>query len=481
MRLKFKRFASILLVAVLCLAITACDVRPSGTGVQGRLSGVYANIDDDKFTIEFVDENTAYIKQHEIHVSAPYTLDGDNLTIAAEIWGLDVSIHATVSADGNSFLSDEGAFVKKGYEDSYNNSLEGNKEDEQSQYDIKINGIDINDVTKVNEEYYGNLKEIIDAIGASKYKIDYRNSSAQVNLWAGLGEYVIKFNFDGKPAKTTMTADVMDMNRQKRVGGLNGYYDGKNILINPLDLKEFLFLKNFDNTEQPAQDGLNIAISDKFQQYKSITLEQQRENDLDMQKKCLDLLKEDGYSWTTWVFSTDDEKKEKLYEFLQKVQGILNTDIDLTPYIDPETNIEHKIIVEELFDENGKKMGWSSGLFACYCDRDDEQVPNRIVINKVRLYDYRLFKTIIHECRHAYQQEAIRKEQNHIVSIETVEAWAYNKKSGNYISGKGINKETYKAQAVEWDAKHFAKQENDILEELKGITAEYAGIWPSKH
>ena len=82
-RLKFKRLA-VLLLAVVFVLLAACDSRPTSTGVEGRLAGVY-DLEGKNETIEFFEGNKCYLKGGLMSVAGTYTLDGDNLVLSG--WG----------------------------------------------------------------------------------------------------------------------------------------------------------------------------------------------------------------------------------------------------------------------------------------------------------------------------------------------------------------------------------------------------------
>ncbi len=74
--------------------------------------------------------------------------------------------------------------------------------------------------------------------------------------------------------------------------------------------------------------------------------------------------------------------------------------------------------------------------------------------------------------RHAYQHYAVENPDKVTVSNETISAWKNN--FANYVSPQtGCTFEEYVLQAVEWDAKNFAKQCEDVL----GCNPKYAGSW----
>ena len=105
-------------------------------------------------------------------------------------------------------------------------------------------------------------------------------------------------------------------------------------------------------------------------------------------------------------------------------------------------------------------------------------MANKIKINEYLLSipsSYQCMQTLVHEMRHAYQWSAISNPGNKLVSEETIAAWADNNQPGNYKdpNKEGVAPEEYYSQPVEWDAKNFAMQ----LNELAGIMPVHEGSW----
>jgi len=78
---------------------------------------------------------------------------------------------------------------------------------------------------------------------------------------------------------------------------------------------------------------------------------------------------------------------------------------------------------------------------------------------------YKLLTTVVHELRHAYQHAACDNPDQYVVSDETINTW--RESFNNYKSSSGFEKEgmspseaynAYRNQAVEKDARKFAKQ-----------------------
>ena len=84
---------------------------------------------------------------------------------------------------------------------------------------------------------------------------------------------------------------------------------------------------------------------------------------------------------------------------------------------------------------------------------------------ETRRDSYSLMKTVVHEMRHAYQHSACDNPDQFIVSEETIQKWQNsfdNYKSQSGFMSTGMNESeafrAYRNQAVEADARNFAKQ-----------------------
>lgn len=174
-----------------------------------------------------------------------------------------------------------------------------------------------------------------------------------------------------------------------------------------------------------------------------------------MQAIIANMLKGDKYSEKTWNAASIEKRKDMLGEFIQELDYIMGTGVD--------TNI----IYEEMTNKDGTVSG-TRGYFS--------YPPKTVTINENYLQQsnansYMIMRTMIHEMRHAYQREAIAEPENFKVSQKTLKHWEDN--FNNYKNVEKYGYDAYVSQSVEYDAKSFAEQYQDI----KGKTAEYAGSW----
>jgi len=94
-------------------------------------------------------------------------------------------------------------------------------------------------------------------------------------------------------------------------------------------------------------------------------------------------------------------------------------------------------------------------------------------LDDIPWYSRMMRNTIVHECRHAYQWEAIDGTNNHIVSELTLGYWRENNEYGNY-KGREYGALAYASQPVEYDAFIFSDEYPLVLYNAE---IEYEGSW----
>ena len=211
-------------------------------------------------------------------------------------------------------------------------------------------------------------------------------------------------------------------------------------------------------------------------------LEDEENDTLDLQKRCFALLGGD-FSRAKWdLCITEAQKKKFLTDLFFKVQGIMNTSVRWASLFSAINWVDEPLIY---------RGGYVGYLIT------PNSTENKISINLNFInttdpdYDpYDIVKTIFHEFRHAFQQEAVLNMNNHIVCEETKDAWAKRlldtyrgSKSPYYIStgDPSLGGEDRLGQSIEWDAKHFADQLFEYimfaLLNKREIVPEYRGYW----
>lgn len=202
----------------------------------------------------------------------------------------------------------------------------------------------------------------------------------------------------------------------------------------------------FPNAEVPSPYIIN---TEPF----SFTREEEKAFDLAVQGRIMEFISQEEYSQAKWMRYSPIEKNERL-----KI---------LTEYVCKQLGIEICGLLYDNIDSvgafNGEYMIINIG---CLDPKAGKQV----------------LKTVIHELRHAYQNAVIDNPNLYVVSEETRMVWYENTRiEGNYIR---LDSETatteewnrYYAQPVEWDARNFAMQ----YEEIKDIDRDlitYEGSW----
>ena len=207
--------------------------------------------------------------------------------------------------------------------------------------------------------------------------------------------------------------------------------------------------------EKSGQECVRILVTQM--DVSKVTKDVERENDQEMREDCLALLDDSQYTKSAWKSAGVNRKKEILENLLFDIQEILNTDVK--PEIAP--------------------VKGDPGWLGYYSAADNQMVVNEDVFRlgyqlAEGFYDdgYDLLRTIVHECRHAYQWETIQGKGGHLVSAETVEQWRANYSQSGYTRAQD-NFGNYLTQPIEWDAHYFAGQQRM----LKGQTAVYEGSW----
>lgn len=174
----------------------------------------------------------------------------------------------------------------------------------------------------------------------------------------------------------------------------------------------------------------------------------ERENDLYMQKAIFEELNNEKYSKETWEKASLEERKAIIKAFMIDIAVIYGVIIN--------TNVG-------FFNENSGTRGYY------------DSSSNRVFINEKTLNNkdsYKVFQTMIHEMRHAYQAASVKDPNSYVVSEETIEQWKNNFEDYKSVDN-GYSYEEYVSQPIEYDAKNFAKQYSD----LDNADPEYRGSW----
>ena len=181
----------------------------------------------------------------------------------------------------------------------------------------------------------------------------------------------------------------------------------------------------------------------------SITRQQEKTHNLNMQNEIFALLDSPPYNKTVWNQSTIEQRKDILTKYLAELALIYGVTVS-------------------------SNINFYSGNLSM---RGSYSHSRRLVsINEqylTRSDSYQIMQTMIHEMRHAYQHAAVDDPSSYEVSAETISQW---KNNFAYYKSTDDGKTTYSqyvSQPVEYDAKNFAKQYTD----LASAKPEYKGSW----
>jgi hypothetical protein len=172
------------------------------------------------------------------------------------------------------------------------------------------------------------------------------------------------------------------------------------------------------------------------------------------------------FSGEAWENASLEERQALLEEFMELIVPIFGVDINMSidffvvePY-DDEGNPAR--IGNPRGNFRGGENGGTVGINNWWVDPD--RVPNEA---RTAIEDYEshiLFRTVIHEVRHAYQYAAIHNPDDFMLSRPTREAWESNyPPDGHYISsgdprldGDGYyTRDDHRSQPIEADARRI--------------------------
>jgi hypothetical protein len=169
-----------------------------------------------------------------------------------------------------------------------------------------------------------------------------------------------------------------------------------------------------------------------------------------------------NYTIDAWRDGDLARRREILTLFFNDVQAILGT----------RANFDI-VTSQQLLN-----LGVSTTVYGFYMhDHRLVGVHSRLLNDSSPEGHFEVLVTIIHELRHAYQEESIDLPGRNIVTAETIRHWRSNVPRFGYYYGGHTAK--YYQQPIEWDAFNFegGRALRDRAQVLGGLTAEYAGSW----
>ncbi|MCL2137742.1 MAG: hypothetical protein FWH40_09570, partial [Coriobacteriia bacterium] len=137
----------------------------------------------------------------------------------------------------------------------------------------------------------------------------------------------------------------------------------------------------------------------------NITRDIERADDLRMQQEVQDYLASFGFTRTTWLAMSEDEKLAVLESMIPELNRIMGTNLDTK--------------IDTTFEEPEEGH---SPVLAWYVPSTNQMRVNLYALND-DYWSYMIFSSSAHEIRHTYQWETVQGLGCHIVSDETREAW----------------------------------------------------------
>lgn len=188
------------------------------------------------------------------------------------------------------------------------------------------------------------------------------------------------------------------------------------------------------------QMGDQLLGEDKTTAYTATTEEQRAAEDMELQLRIAHVMDTEYFSKNTWKNASMEERKNILQDCMNDVSQILGI------------HVKKEV---EFFNAEPVNGLLTNG----YYDPGQNRIyMNEYVINMYPPEDsYYLMTTIIHELRHAYQSQAMKKPTEFKVDQETIDQWEDNVRNYQDSLTEGFQK--YRDQPVETDARVFAGQE----------------------
>lgn len=192
--------------------------------------------------------------------------------------------------------------------------------------------------------------------------------------------------------------------------------------------------------------GISEQLIDRFlgenktAAYTATTEEQRMTADRELQLKIAHIMNTEHFSKEVWKLASVEERKNILQDYMQDISQVLGI------HVKKDISFFEKEPVNGILTNGYYNLG-----------------QNRIYINEyvINTYppgdSYYLMTTILHELRHAYQNQAMENPTDFQVDQETLDQWEENVR--NYQESQTEGFREYQKQPVEADARVFAGQE----------------------
>ena len=237
-------------------------------------------------------------------------------------------------------------------------------------------------------------------------------------------------------------ANAYKQNEKEILGMSSGILTGSKDMQDVAGSGEFGYINSFSRLIETLElisrywddeEKLNEAIHDRYMSY-----------------SAQDLLKKTAYSEETWNKASLEERKEMLVSFLAELNALMGINVAYCEF-------------SHLKESTRGQYSNKKNIVRINLDYIDPAKENSD--------SYKIMRTMIHEMRHAYQKAVVDHPDQYKVSAETRQQWADN--FNDYKDPYKDGYDAYVEQPIEYDAKSFAGQYNDI----KGHTPTYAGTW----
>lgn len=189
------------------------------------------------------------------------------------------------------------------------------------------------------------------------------------------------------------------------------------------------------------------AQEQKREPGKEVTKLQEKVMDLYMQQEIEKVT--DKYTKKKWENATTEERKQILNDYIKEIAAIMGISIASVDFFYSES--EDGYCTMGYYDRDYKNVSINEWVIE---NGDENDFPS-----------YGLLSTIVHEMRHAYQNEVCENPDKYVVTEETRAMWkesfdTYKNHEGFMAEGMSKDEafEAYRKQAVEKDARKFAKE-----------------------
>jgi len=166
-------------------------------------------------------------------------------------------------------------------------------------------------------------------------------------------------------------------------------------------------------------------------------------NDYWIMQQLMPIISDERFSLYNWRDLNVEDRKDLLQEFMDEIVDIFGIEVN------PEIQFFDRPSTPE-----GIRLGTylhRRGIWPLERTVREVSINEWVIENEDELFSHELlFRTVIHELRHGYQESAVDNPDDFILSAPTIHAWEMN--SNNYILPE-VNRTAYETQIIEVDAR----------------------------